>query len=40
MQLSRSAPLIWTQLRSIARKVALVSALAPVGLVADDEVLI
>jgi hypothetical protein len=40
MQLSRSAPLNWTQSRSIARYVARVSAFAPVGLVADEEVLI
>jgi len=40
MQLSRAAPLSCTQLRSIARKVARVSAFAPVGLVADDDVLI
>ena len=40
MQLSRASPISWTQLRSIARKVARVSAFAPVGFVADEEVLI
>ena len=37
MQLSRAAPLNWTQLRSIVLKVARVSAFAPVGLVADED---
>jgi len=40
MQLSRASPVNWTQFRSVARNVARVCAFAPVGFVAEDDVLI